>query len=397
MQRPSTSTEEFDAGLTADERAFLERVRQFGVAEVAPFAKQWEYDRQPPLQTLRRASREGLAAVELPRANGGLGMGFGAKMRMAEELSRHDLAFTFSLMQHHNVIVRLAEAAPEATARALVPPMLAGELIGCTAMSEPAAGSDFSAIGMRATKVAGGWELQGEKGWISNAAFADVLLTYAQTDPALGGKGIACFVVRADAPGFVRQPAYELHGAHAIGAGGYRLERCFVPDEMLLYAPGAGFKSAMNGVNRARVHVAAMNAGLLSSSLDTALAYAAERRAFDASLLDFQGLRWSLADVATDLEALRLLAYRGARLIDAGEDAQEAAAMAKKFAGDRALQGVAACIQAMGANGLRADFPLARHLAAAKLLAYTDGTTEMMNERIGHLLRKRLPVPGVTA
>jgi alkylation response protein AidB-like acyl-CoA dehydrogenase len=159
---------------------------------------------------------------------------------------------------------------------------------------------------------------------------------------------------------------------------------------MVIYPPGEGFKAAMNGVNRARVHVSAMNAGLLDSSLSTALKYGQERKAFNSSLLDFQGLRWSLVDVATDLEALRLLTYRGARLIDAGEDAQEAAAMAKKFGSDRTLQGVAACIQAMGANGLRADYPLARHLAAAKLLTYTDGSTEMMNERIGHLLRKRL-------
>lgn len=385
-----TLTEEFDKRLAPAEQQFIERTRNFAETAIGPFAKEWEYARRSPVEALRRASQEGFASVELPKDAGGPGFSFSTKMRMAEELSKHDLAFTFALMQHHNALVRIAESAPAGAAREWVPRMLSGELIGCTAMSEPTAGSDFSAISMQARKVDGGWLLNGEKGWISNASIASILLTYAQTDPALGNKGIACFIVRADAPGFTRHPAYELHGAHAIGVGGFGLEDCFVPDEMLLYPAGEGFKSAMLGVNRARVHVSAMNAGLLDASLTAAVRYGAQRRAFDAVLLDFQGLRWSLVDVATDLEALRLLAYRGARLIDAGEDAQEAAAMAKKFGNDRALAGVAACIQAMGANGLRADIPLARHLAAARLLCYTDGTTEMMNERIGHLLRKRL-------
>lgn len=385
-----TSTEEFDAGLSPEVRAFIDRCRVFGQTEIAPYAKEWEYTRRSPLEALRRACDAGLSIVEMPKAQGGLGLPFSAKMRMAEELSKHDLAFTFALMQHHNVVARIAESASEAAAKALLPGLMRGDVIGCTAMTEPSAGSDFAAIATRAQRVEGGWRLTGEKGWIANAAVAGVILTYAQTDPVLGNRGIACFVVLAESPGFQRHAAYDLHGAHAIGVGGFVLEDCFVPDTMVVYPPGEGFKSAMNGVNRARVHVSAMNAGLVDSSLGIALQYSQERKAFNTSLLDFQGLRWSLVDVATDLEALRLLTYRGARLIDAGEDAQEAAAMAKKFGSDRTLAGVAACMQAMGANGLSADYPLARHLAAAKLLTYTDGSTEMMNERIGYLLRKRL-------
>lgn len=384
-----TLTEEFDSALPAAERAFIERCRRFAEISIGPHARQWEYARSSPRDALRAACVEGFAAVELERESGGLGLLYSAKMRMAEEFSKHDLAFTFALMQQHNVIVRLAESAAPAVAQRLVAPMLEGELIGCTAMTEPGAGSDFAAIATRARKVAGGWRLDGEKAWISNASVADVCLTYAQTDASLGKDGIACFVVEAGRDGFTRLPAYELHGCHAIGVGGFTLDDCFVPDDMLLYPPGQGFKAAMQAVNRARVHVAAMNAGMLDASLAAALRYGAEHQAFRQPLLDFQGLRWSLVDVATDLEALRLLTYRGARLIDAGADAQEAAAMAKKFGNDCASRGIAACVQAMGANGLLAGIPLSRHLAAAKLLCYTDGSTEMMNERIGHLLRKR--------
>lgn len=383
-------TEEFDGELSSETRELIASTREFGAQFVGPFAKEWEYARRSPVEALRQACALSLAAVELPRTHGGLGLPFSAKMRMAEELSKHDLAFTFALMQHHNALVRIAEAAPEHVVQELLPRMLKGELIGCTAMTEPDAGSDFGAIATIAAKVPGGWRLNGSKGWISNAAVADVFLTFAQTDAAAGNRGIACFIVQADAEGFTRQPAYELHGAHAIGVGGYTLTDCFIPDAMVLFPPGEGFKAAMKGVNRARVHVTAMNAGLLEACLSTALRYASERRAFKSRLLDFQGLRWSLVDVATDLEAMRLLAYRGARLIDREQDAQDAAAKAKKFGNDRTLPAVAACIQAMGANGLRAEYPLARHLSGAKLLAYTDGSTEMMNERIGHLLMKHL-------
>jgi alkylation response protein AidB-like acyl-CoA dehydrogenase len=384
-----TSTEEFDARLLPSERALIERARQYGKAEIAPRAKDWEYARHAPRETLADACRAGFAAIELMSTSGGLGLRFSAKMRVAEELSRYDLAFTFALMQQHNVIVRLAESAVEDVAARLVPPMLSGELIGCTAMTETSAGSDFAAIRTAARKVDGGWELTGEKGWISNAAVADLCLVYAQTDTSLGREGIACFIVDATSPGFVRLPAYELHGASAIGVGGFILQKCFVDDSMLLYPPGKAFDAAMQSVNRARVHVAAMNAGMLDASLAEALRYGTSRQAFGGPLLSFQGLCWSLTDVATDLEALRLLTYRGARLIDEKADAQEAAAMAKKFAGERTLPGIAACMQAMGANGLRADYALSRHLSAAKLLCYTDGSTEMMNERIAYLLRKR--------
>ena len=132
-----------------------------------------------------------------------------------------------------------------------------------------------------------------------------------------------------------------------------------------------------------------MNAGILESSMTTAIQYGDKRKAFGKPLLDFQGLAWSLAEVATDIEAMRSLAYRGARLIINGEDALETAAIAKKFGNDRTLMGIAACMQAMGANGLRAEYPLARHLSAAKLLSYTDGTVEMMNERISTIIRKK--------
>jgi alkylation response protein AidB-like acyl-CoA dehydrogenase len=151
----------------------------------------------------------------------------------------------------------------------------------------------------------------------------------------------------------------------------------------VLHPPGQALKAALASINGARAYVAAMCCGMLQASLETAVRYTQQRKTFGQPVIEHQGVRWKLADAATDLEAARLLCYRAARLIDTGGDAVLPAAYAKKFATDMAVQRIADCIQAMGANGLRADYPLARHLAGAKIAAYTDGSIEMMNERIG--------------
>jgi alkylation response protein AidB-like acyl-CoA dehydrogenase len=236
---------------------------------------------------------------------------------------------------------------------------------------------------MSAVKVEGGWKLNGAKAWITNAAVAGLSVAYAQTDRTQGYRGIACFAIEADRPGFQRDKPFELHGGHAIGVGGFRLVDYVAPDEAVLHPPGQAFKAALAGINGARAYVAAMCCGMLQASLETAVRYTRQRKTFGQPVLDHQGVRWKLVDAATDLEAARLLTYRASRLIDEGGDAVLPAAYAKKFATEMALRRIADCIQAMGANGLRAEYPLARHLAGAKIAAYTDGSIEMMNERIG--------------
>ncbi|HUD51874.1 acyl-CoA dehydrogenase family protein, partial [Parvibaculum sp.] len=335
------------------------------------------------VEALRMAAAEGLLGLEVPAAQGGLGGRYLLKLAIAEAMSRADMAFTFSMINTHNVAAKLAQSVVATHREVHVPALMRGEIFGATALSEPGAGSDFASIKTAARKVDGGWRLSGEKGWITNAPVADLFVTYAQTDASAGWRGIGCFLVDARRDGFRRADAYSLLGGHAIGAGGFALDEYFVPDEDMLAGPGMAFKLAMQSVNGARVYVAAMCAGLLASSLETALAYGAKRQAFGKSLIEHQGLRWSLADVATDLEALRALTREAGRLIDRNEDAVMAAAHAKKFAGRITLARIGDCIQAMGAKGLSEAFPLGRHMACAKIAAFTDGSTEMMQERIG--------------
>lgn len=372
-----------DEILTPEERAVIDRAKAFAEEHVAPHAARWEWERRYPLETIQAACRANLHTIELSKDKGGQGLSFSCKLRAFEEISKHDFAFAFALMNHHNAVARFARDGAAAHVARLLPRMIAGEVIGCAGLSEPGVGSDFGGLEMAAVKVDGGWKLNGAKAWITNAAVCGMSVIYAQTDRALGYRGIACFAIEADRRGFHREPPFELHGGHAIGVGGFRLVDYVAPDEALLHPPGRAFKSALAGINGARAYVAAMCCGMLQASLETAVRYTQQRRTFGQPVIDHQGVRWKLVDAATDLEAARLLSYRAARLIDEGADAVMPAAHAKKFATEMAVRRIADCIQAMGANGLRAEHPLARHLAGAKIAAYTDGSIEMMNERIG--------------
>ncbi len=377
------------ASLTPDEAALVERAKDFARSVVMPNAATWERERRMPREALRQAVGLGLLSIEVPKAHGGLAMSFFAKLRVAEELARACMGFAFSLVNVHNCAWRLAlDGAPEHRAT-LVPALMRAERLGGAALSEPGAGSDFAAITTTARKIDGGWVLDGEKAWITNAAEGDVFVTYAQTEPGSRGKGIGCFVVDGTRPGFTRVPPFQLMGGHAIGVGGFRLTGYRASDADLLYPPGQAFKRALTSINGARTYVAAMCCGMLEEALACAVRYGTERRTFGARVVDHQGVRWTLAKAANDLEAARLLAYRAAALIDRGEDALEAAAHAKKFAGEMIVARLADCMQAMGANGLREECPIGRHLALARIANYVDGSTEIQNERIGAVLLER--------
>jgi alkylation response protein AidB-like acyl-CoA dehydrogenase len=326
--------------------------------------------------------------MEVPVEFGGASASFSTRMRVCEELALYHAGFAFSLVNHHNVVSRIAQSGGSEVQRELIAAMLDGSRIGCTAMTEPQSGSDFSAMQTGAVPTQDGWVLSGAKAWITNASLADVFLVYAQTDAEKGADGVAGFIVLADDIGFQRGHPYSASGIEGMGVGQFTLTNCVVPNKRLLYPPGEGFRAAMRGVNQARVHVAAMNAAMLETALAASLSYASNRQAFGAPVIEFQGLGWSLANVATHLQAMRLLAYAAADAIDAREDAQAMAAMAKKYANDTTMQGISTCMQAMGAHGITEEARLGRLLAWAKAFCYTDGTPEMMNERIVRYMRK---------
>ena len=374
--------------LSEAESRLLEQAREFSRREVGPNAARWERERLYPRESIRAAAALGLTRIQVPAALGGLDLRFRAKVRVLEEIARDDFAFAFALVNTHNSASRLARDGNDSQRARYLDGLMRGELIGAVSLTEPTAGSDFPSIRTRAERVAGGWLLNGEKAWLTNGSAVDVIVVYAQTEPAAGASGIAAFVVDARREGFERGAAYALAGAHAIGAAGFRLSNYFAADDELFYAPGAAFKNALGSITGARIYVAAMCCGMVEEALELALARARARSTFGRPLIERQGLRWALADVATDLDAARLLSYRAARLLETGQDAVLAAAHAKKFAARVAELRLPQCMQVFGAEGLMEAHPFGRHLAAARAANYADGSSEMQNERIAAYLER---------
>lgn len=379
----------------ATEAALLDAAARFAATVVAPAAGGWERERRHPVDALRAGSAIGLHRIQVPVDAGGLGLRYSVKLQVCEILAREDFGFAFAMVNAQNAVARIARDASDAQRERWLPGLLSGESLGAIALTEPGAGSDFPSIATRAVAdgsgARAGWRLDGEKAWATNGANADHVLVYAQTDPSAGNAGIASFIVPVAADGVERLPAESLPGGHSIGACGFRLAGVRLDADALFYPPGEGFRRALASINGARSYVAAMGCGMVARALDLALDYAGRRQAFGQPLSARQGLRWMLADVATDLQAARLLTREAARLIDAQADAALAAAHAKKFATRFAERALRDCAQVLGAQGLRDALPIGRHLAGARIAHYVDGTTEMQNERIAALILRAGP------
>lgn len=364
----------------------LKTAETFTADVIAPNAARWARERTMQVEMLQAAATKGLLAFQASREWGGHAFNFQQKLHLLELMSRHSYDFAFSLTNTAGAATHVANSLPKNVAERYVPAMLRGERFGGSALSEPGAGSDFAGIKTRAEKDGAGWRLTGEKGWITNAAFGDVFITYAQTDPSKGWRGIGCFLVDGQRKGFTRVPPENLAGGGVIGAGGFRLDSYQVNPDEIISMPGDAFRHAMSSVNQARTYVAAMCVAMVDACLETAIAYGKQRQAFGSPLASKQGWRWQAADVANDAEAARLLVAKATSLIMEGKDAALASAHAKKFATQMAVRRISDACQLMGAAGLREDYPFLRHLASARVASYTDGSTEMQNERIAAIV-----------
>lgn len=374
--------------LTKLEQDCLEAAEAFAAETLAPNARAWEAARAAPREMFQAAGDAGLLGLLVPQDQGGKGVSYVALLMMLEALAKVDMAAAFALIVHNNHARAIAVSGSEHLNGAYLADMIAGRTVGAFLLTEPQGGSDAAAISTTAIQDGDDYIINGAKAWISNTPTADILNVFAQTEPGAKARGILSIQVPADTPGVTRLPAYEMMGGYAIGAGGFEFRDVRVPKSQLMLPAGKGFQAAMGGIDIARAGVAAMCAGMLQAGLDTAMPRLLTRQAFGAPLADQQGLMWTLADVATDMEATRLLAFNSAELIDNGENAVAAAAHAKKFATRAAFKGLNACMQAMGADGLKQEFPFSRHLAAAKMAEYLDGTTEIQNLVISRALRK---------
>lgn len=371
-----------------DASELLARATDFAEQVIAPNVDRWESDRHFPRDVFAIAAQAGLTAIEVPTEFGGLGLPFSVKAAAAEILGAADYGLAMAILNTQNVAVKIARDAPRVVADRYVPDIVAGKRLGCTALTEPGAGSDFAAISTSAVRDGDAWILTGEKTWIINAAAADTVVLYAQTQPDSGGKGIAAFLIDGQRDGFEHLPPFDVAGEYTIGAGGFRLDGYRAHAEEVLQSPGDAFKSALGSINGARIYVSAMCCGMVSACLDAAARYGRQRHTFGQRLVDHQGWRWSLAEAETDLAAARLLVRDAASLIDAGAPTMTQAARTKIFATRMATRHIPALAQLMGAEGLQPKYRFGRHQIAARMASFTDGSTEMLLERLSAAYRR---------
>lgn len=368
---------------------FLTKVIHFRDEAITPRVLEWENNRVFPRSVLTQAATElGLLGMEIETRSGGLGLTFEQKLRVLDKISETSMPFAFSLVNTHNVAARIARQGSDKHRELFLDDLIMGVRFGSTALTEPSAGSDFGAIKTLATRTKGGWLLSGEKAWITNAAASDVIIIYAQTEQDAGARGIASFLIDGTQQGFSRTEPFPLIGGHAIGTGGFRLDNYFCPDGDTLAPAGEGFLAALSSINEARTYVASMCCSMVRFALRKAVTYASTRKTFGHTLLEHQGIAWSLANVANQLEAASLLTEKAVSTISSGKSKEAilAASHAKKFTSEMIEPALVACIQSMGAEGLREEHLLGHHMSAARIANYVDGSTEIQTERISKSL-----------
>ena len=374
------------ASWSPGEQALVDGANEIAtVLSAVPYRK-WNATKESSTYFFGLAAKKGLTGIEVPLEFGGAAASFECKARIAEILAGADFGFAMSIINTHNVANNLArrqdQSSGNVASAGLVSQILSAEKIACTALTEPQAGSDFSAITTLANPHPQGWCIDGEKSWIINATVADFILTYVQTQERSGASGIAAFLIDANRPGFIRNPQFGSEAASSLGTGSFKLTGYIARPEDLIHPAGQAFKRALHSINGARIYVAAMCCGMVAACLRIATEYGAKRQTFGSVLQEHQGWRWRIADAAIDLEAARQMVHAAARALDAGQSVVDLAAKAKVFATRMAEKHTASMLHAMGANGLRDEHPFVRHMTGAQIASFTDGSTEMLLERI---------------
>ncbi len=367
-----------DFALSEELLAMQRTVRAFAEREIAPIAAALDREPRFPWPTLRAMGELGLLGITTPEAYGGAGLDTLSAAVMLEEIAAADashatiMSVTSGLPQA--LLVRYGD---DAQRERWLPKLATGAWIGAFCLSEPHAGSDAAALRTRADGVAGGYRLNGTKAWITSGGEAQLYLVLAVTDPAAGARGVSAFVVERDQEGIHFGAPEAKLGQHAAITTSVTFDDCFVPSEQRLGAEGQGFVMAMHSLDGGRIGIAAQSLGIARAAFDAALAYADEREAFGSAIREYQGVSFPLADMATRLDAARLLTHRAAWLRDRGYRVTREASMAKLFASEMAGFVTDAAIQVFGGYGYSRDYPVERYARDARVTRIYEGTSEI--------------------
>jgi alkylation response protein AidB-like acyl-CoA dehydrogenase len=371
-----------------DESMFRDAVREFAEGQIRPLVHQMDEEQKMDPGLIPQFFELGLMGVEVPEQFGGTGASFFTAVLVVEELSRVD-ASVGVFVDVQNTLVNnafLRWGSEELKQKYL--PQLTSERVGAYALSEAGSGSDAFALATRAVEADGGFRLTGQKLWITNGAEAEIFIVFANVDPEAGYKGITAFIVERDFEGFSVGKKEDKLGIRASSTTELVLQDVFVPKENVLGEVGKGYKTAIETLNEGRIGIGAQMIGIGQGALDATVQYVQEREQFGRSIGSFQGVQFQLAQMATELEAARLMVYNAARLKDAGKPFLQQAAMAKLFSSQVAQTIASTCIDLYGGYGFTREYPVEKFYRDSKIGTIYEGTSNMQLQTIAKNLLK---------
>jgi alkylation response protein AidB-like acyl-CoA dehydrogenase len=364
--------------LSEEQELLKKTVRDFAEVELRPHSREWDERQEFPREIFEKLGEMGIMGATWPAEYGGAALGTRDWIVILEELARVDAGVALSVAAHNSLCSgHIFLAGTETQKKAFLIPLAKGEKIGCWGLTENNAGSD--AGGTRTTAVRDGshWVLNGSKTFITNARVADTAVVMAVTDKTKGKKGISAFIVERGTPGFRPGKKEDKLGVRSSDTSELVLEDCRIPAENLLGQEGHGFIDTLRILDRGRIGIAAWSVGIAQASLEAAVTYATGRKQFGLAIAEFQAVQFKIADMATKIDAARLLTLRAASLRDAGQEHTTESSMAKLFASEMAVEVALEAVQIHGGYGFTKDYPVERYLRDAKLGTIGEGTSEV--------------------
>jgi alkylation response protein AidB-like acyl-CoA dehydrogenase len=373
-----------DFELTDEQRLIKETARDFSDREIAPRARENDRNEHFDTELVQKIADMGFLGAIVPEQYGGRGVDYRTYGLIVEEIGRGCSAMrTVVSVVTSLVCSSIDRWGNEEQKQEWLPRLCTGEALGCFGLTEPDTGSDASNLKTRAEKIDGGWRINGTKMWISLGNYAKLALVFAQTDPSLKHRGIACFLVPTDSDGFSSQEIHGKLGLKGSDTASLGLDGIEVPDAALMGEVGDGFKIAMSALDSGRYSVAAGCVGICQGSLDASVAYAKERTQFDRPIASFQLVQELIADIVVETEAARYLVWRAGWIKDQGRPSTTETSMAKLYATEAAVKCANNAIQVHGGSGYVDDYPVERYLRDARVTTLYEGTSQIQKLIIG--------------
>ncbi|RSS50099.1 acyl-CoA dehydrogenase [Streptomyces sp. WAC07061] len=371
--------------LSEEQEAVRRLARAFTDREIAPYAAEWDRAESVDRSLVKKLGDLGFLGLTVPEEYGGSGGDHLSYVLVTEELGRGDSAVRGIVSVSLGLVAKTVAAwGTEEQKRSWLPRLCSGEALGCFGLTEPGTGSDAAALTTRAVREGDAYVISGSKMFITNGTWADVVLLFARTDPAIPGhRGISAFLVPADSPGLTRREVHGKLGLRGQATAELTLDAVRVPAAAMLGPEGKGFSVAMSALAKGRMSVAAGCVGIAQAALDAAVSYAARREQFGKPIAQHQLVQELIADISVDVDAARLLTWRVADLIDRGQPFATESSTAKLFASEAAVRAASNALQVHGGYGYVDEYPAGKLLRDARVMTLYEGTSQIQKLLIG--------------